>query len=206
MSPLQCLLPLALLLAAPLAGAQYKVVGPDGKVSYTDQPPPADARKVQAINIRGAGGTGVVLSDLPASLRPVATRYPVTLYASKDCTSCDNGRQLLTQRGIPFAEKRVESDADAAALARLSGARTLPLLTIGNQQLKGLTSSEWHSYLDAAGYPKTSALPGNYRAPAPSPLTTPAAEAPAAAAEPPPPADSPRTETRKPGTTPNIRF
>jgi hypothetical protein len=50
----------------------------------------------------------------------------------------------------------------------------LPVLTIGSQQLKGYQSNDWQGYLDAAGYPKTSALPASYRNPASTPLTTPA--------------------------------
>lgn len=192
-----------LLLLSPAAWAQYKVIGPDGKVTYTDQAPAADAAKVQAIAIRGSAPS-VPLSELPAALRPAATRYPVTLYAGKDCKPCDSGRQLLTQRGIPFIEKRVESPADGEALARLSGDRSLPLLTIGSQQLKGLTSSEWNSYLDAAGYPKTSALPASYRAPAPTPLAS-LPSPPARPASAPAPVEMPAPVQTNPAA-PNIRF
>ena len=199
--------PAALLLATPLALAQYKVVGPDGRISYTDQAPPADARQVQSIQMRGAVPK-VPLADLPSSLRPAATRYPVTLYSSAGCAPCNAGRQLLQQRGIPFTERRVETSADTAALVQLSGDRTLPLLTIGRQQVKGLVSSDWHSYLDAAGYPKTSVLPAGYQAPAPAPLAMPASDpAPTAAmaaapATPPAPAAEPKRDP----ATPNIRF
>jgi glutaredoxin len=199
-SPIATLL---LLLLSPWAMAQYKVIGPDGKVTYTDQAPAASAGKVQAIAIHGSAG-GVPVNDLPAALRPAATRYPVTLYAGRDCKPCDSGRQLLVQRGIPFAEKRVESAADGEALARLSGDRSLPLLSIGTQQLKGLTSSEWHSYLDAAGYPKTSTLPASYRAPSPSALA-PEPAAPARPASAPAPIEMPLPVQKNP-STPNIRF
>ena len=161
----------SLALWASVVCAQYKVVGPDGTVTYTDRPP-AEA-KAQAVPISGVGGR-VDAANLPAALRPIAGRYPVTLYTSPGCAPCDQGRSLLTQRGIPFAEKRVETDTDTAALAKLTGDRNLPVLTIGTQQLKGYQSNDWQGYLDAAGYPKTSALPPSYRNPASTPLTTPA--------------------------------
>jgi len=199
---LRHLLPLATLLClAPLAQAQYKVVGPDGKVTYTDQPPADPKAKVQAIATPGAGA--VPTASLPVGLRGPASRYPVVLYAARGCQPCDAGRGLLVQRGIPFSEKRVETPADIEALQRMSGSRALPLLTIGTQQVRSLSTAEWNGYLDAAGYPQESQLPANYQRPASTPLTTPpAAAAPAPVSSPdaaPPPAPAP-------ATGPNIRF
>ena len=94
---------------------------------------------------------------------------------------------------MPFTEKTVETNDDIAALQRLAGNNSLPLLTIGGQQLKGFSDSEWSQYLDAAGYPKASQLPASYRRPAATPLVArTAAAAPAAqAAEPAEPAPAP---------------
>jgi glutaredoxin len=50
----------------------------------------------------------------------------VTLYAAKNCPPCDVGRDLLVQRGIPFAEKRVDTQPDLEAYVKFSGGRTLP--------------------------------------------------------------------------------
>jgi len=57
------------------------------------------------------------------------------------------------------------------------------LLTIGGQSIKGYSDGEWTSYLDAAGYPKQSALPPSYRPAAAEPLSPlkTAAQAPAPA-------------------------
>jgi glutaredoxin len=185
------------------AHAQYKVVGPDGKVTYTDQPPAAAAARVQSLP---AGGSGSSNQGLPLELRRVADRYPVTLYAAKGCAPCDTGRQLLISRGIPFTEKRVDTPADINAFIAANSVGTIPTLTIGQQRLKGLVTTEWQSYLDAAGYPKTSALPASYRNPDPSPLVSPSA-APAPAASPQPAAPEPeRSAPANPPGTPNIRF
>jgi hypothetical protein len=57
-------------------------------------------------------------------------------------------------------EKRAKR---SSALQRLSSQNSLPLLTIGTQQLKGFGDTEWSQYLDAAGYPKSnSQLPAGY--------------------------------------------
>ena len=188
------------------AHAVYKIVGPDGKVTYSDTPPPANSQaKVQAVSVNGGGGGAPNLNGLPADVRQAATKYPVTLYTTAGCRPCDSGRQFLQQRGIPFSERTIGTSAtETAALQSLTGSTTLPVLSIGQQQLKGVTPSEWTSYLDAAGYPAQSKLPANYRAPSPSPLVPPAPTAAPADATTTPAADSNTPE--RPAGQPNIRF
>jgi glutaredoxin len=157
------------------AQALYRSVGPDGKVTFSDQPPaPSSSAKVTA----GRGGSfaeSASDASLPFELRTAAQKFPVTLYTGKDCSGCDAGRSMLRTRGIPFTELTVESAEDARALTRLAGEPSLPVATIGGQQIKGFSSSEWSQTLDLAGYPKTSQLPKGYRNPAASPLVAKAA-------------------------------
>jgi glutaredoxin len=181
------------------AHALYKVVGPDGKVTYSDRVPgPSEGR------ITPLGGSANPVSDplaLPFELRQVATRYPVTLYAFADCTPCDSARAMLRQRGIPYAEKLVLTEQDAAALQRLTGSREGPTLMIGQKPLPGFSAETWSAYLDSAGYPRESRLPAGFEYPAATPLTqrsepakatppAPGASAAPPATEPPPPAPS----------------
>ena len=185
------------MLATPWATAQYKVVAPDGSVSYTDRPPVAGAARIVNIGRPGAAGTAATPADigLPAELRAAVQRHPVTLYTSADCEPCNAGRRMLQQRGVPHTEKRVTTDDDAAALERLVGGRTVPSLTIGAQPLRGLSDTDWAADLDAAGYPRDSKLPRGWQAAEATPLVeraAPRAQAPAPAparpAEPPAPA------------------
>lgn len=172
------LLALAGALASPLSQAQvYRIVAPDGKVTFSDQPPPWTSNaKVSEIRVTASGG--VQLAGLPFGLRQAAQKYPVTLYTGENCEPCVRGRALLSNRGIPFSEKTVLTPADGQVLQRLSSDSTLPLLTIGSQQLKGFSDAEWTQFLNAAGYPATSVLPAHYRAPSPTPLVS-VADAPA---------------------------
>ena len=156
-----------LLLVAISSQAQYKVTGPDGKVTYTDRPPISTDSKVTSINAR----SGASEVSLPLDLRRAVSRYPVTLFvAGPGCEPCDAGRALLRQRGIPFSERQVQSTEDKDALERLSGGRDTPTLSIGSQILRGLSPETWASYLDAAGYPRESQLPANYQYPAAAPV------------------------------------
>ena len=152
----------ALLLVVTTSQAQYKVIGADGKVTYTDRAPTAPESKVSDIGTR-APAQGAQ-QELPFELRQVATKYPVTLYTvAGACEPCASARQLLKQRGIPYAERQVVTDEDSEALEKLSGGREAPTVTIGSQILRGLATDVWVSYLDAAGYPRDSRLPANYQ-------------------------------------------
>ncbi len=147
----------------------YRIVGADGKVTFSDKPPVTRDDKTTAT---GRGGKPLEIggAPLPYELSQVASRFPVTLYTSTNCAPCGAGRTLLASRGIPFSERTVSTNEDVQALTRISGENNLPFLTIGGQKIKGYSDSEWTQYLDAAGYPSSSKLPANYRSPAAAPL------------------------------------
>lgn len=147
------------------AWALYKVVGPDGRVTYTDRPPANQtARAIKA------NGSVDATDALPFELKPVVGRFPVTLFTSTGCTPCDAARQLLKSRGVPFTEKTVNTPEDVRLFRSQEATDQLPTVRIGQKQLSGLQHADWQAYLDAAGYPTRSVLPPTYQAPAPAPL------------------------------------
>lgn len=156
-------------LTAPSLAQQYKVVASDGSVTYTDRPPLASGDKLS--KLKTTGPTAGAQAAMPIDLREAVQRYPVTLYGSANCGPCDAGRQFLQQRGIPYVEKNVVTGDDGAMLLRLTGGSDLPAITIGAQVVRGWSSEGWASYLDAAGYPRESKLPGGYQFAAATPLT-----------------------------------
>jgi glutaredoxin len=148
-----------------------------------------------------ASGGAASNPALPSELRQIASRFPVTLYTGESCSPCQQARQLLVQRGVPFTERSVNTNDDLDALRRLSGESALPFGTIGRQQLKGFSDAEWTQYLDAAGYPAQSRLPKGYTQPAATPLApakAPAASAPDAPQE---AASAPTGRPTAPGTS-----
>lgn len=172
----------ALLCSLGVAQAQavYRIVGPDGKVTFSDKPPVnAQQGKVAATGAgaAAAANTGV---GLPFELRQIVTKFPVVLYTGSQCAPCDSGRSALTSRGVPFGERTIATNEDRASLQRLTGDVSLPVLTVGGQRIKGFSDMEWTQYLDAAGYPKTSALPATYKNAPSTPLVAVQAVAPAA--------------------------
>lgn len=154
-----------LTLLAGAASAQYKVVGPDGRVTYTDRPPAgAVARPL------GTSPSPTPIAELPYAVRQAASRYPATLYTAAGCAPCDSARTLLRQRGIPVRERTIDRAEDLAELQRREGRLELPILRLGAQRLQGFEPGDWQATLDAAGYPRTSQLPPNWRAEPAQPL------------------------------------
>src|SRR5438105_5910707 len=140
-------------LCANAFGQAYRWVDQDGRVHYTQTPPPPNARNVQRKSFRGGG---VDVSNLPYATQVAAKNFPVTLYTQPDCgTPCDQARALLVKRAVPFREVSVVTQKDADELKRLSGKTDLPLLAVGNQLQTGFQQDFFNSLLDSAGYPSS---------------------------------------------------
>lgn len=196
----------ALALGGGVAQGQtiYRIVGPDGKISFSDKPP-AQGSQAKALSANGRDSDPSGGADMPYEVRQAMSQYPVTLYTGDGCEPCTAARNLLTSRGVPFTERTLTTADDLQALKQLGMEATVPLATVGSQRLKGYSESEWNSYLDAAGYPRTSRLPSTYHNPPASPLAPAAAKpAPVAAGSasdvpapppPPPPAPAPAGPT-----------
>jgi glutaredoxin len=167
----------ALLLALPLAAdaqtSVYRWVDKDGKVHFSDSPPPESAKDVQQRRVGGGG----VEPELPYATQQAARRNPVVLYTAASCGDpCKQARELLRTRGIPYAERDPQLNVkDAEALTRLVGGLEVPVIVVGSANVKGFEAGEWNSALDTAGYPRS--LPPGVRAPTPQP---PVADPPAA--------------------------
>jgi glutaredoxin len=191
-----------LLCCALVAQAQgvQRIVGPDGKVTYTDRAAPASAGSPAA----PANNT----PPLSYALRQAVQRYPVTLYTGDKCNPCGSARDLLQKRGVPFTEKTVTTPDDAQAFAKLGVDNVLPLITVGAQRVTGFQATELNRYLDAAGYPAESQLPRTHRNPAPqalAPVAAPAPTSPSATA-PAAPSAAPAPVSAPPANPAGIRF
>lgn len=197
---------------SPDASSQqiYRIVTPDGRVTFSDRPPADAAAKAGSAPVTPPGGTaGSDMASLPFELRQAAAAYPVTLYTGPECPPCQSARAMLTTRGIPFTEKTVTSNEDIEALRRLAGSPTLPVATIGGQQLRGYSEQEWAQYLDAAGYPQTSQLPSGFRRTPAAPMVAVTPAKPASAPQPATASAQPAPAPPLPPTTPyngGIRF
>jgi glutaredoxin len=171
---------LILLLLATGAQAQlYRWVGPDGKVTYSDVPPPSSAERVEK---KGVAAAGPSTAGLPYELAQAVKAFPVTLYTTNNCQPCQDARAMLKSRGIPYAEKTVNTNDEIAKLKQLAGDQQLPFLTVGTKKQKGFDSNAWDALLNEAGYPQSNRLPPGYLNPPPESAAPKAAKAAAPAA------------------------
>jgi len=163
----------ALLCLTSVVQAQtvYRIVGPDGKVTFSDKPPVTiEQGKVAGTGVGARGVAEAAGGALPFELRQTVAKFPVTLYTAPKCGPCDSGRSMLSARGVPFSERTVTTQEDFDYLQRLNGDNSLPVVSIGSKRVKGYSDSEWGDYLDAAGYPKVSALPAGFKNAGATPL------------------------------------
>jgi glutaredoxin len=143
------------LAAAAAAAGAYKWVDENGKIHYSDAPPPDNARMVEETNVPVRPVT-----DQGPDVSQIAAAHPVALYVIPDCQTCDLVREYLTRRGVPFAETNVENDPQAqAAMKERVGALAVPTIIVGEKVMKGYVESLLEGELDAAGYPKTATAP-----------------------------------------------
>lgn len=143
----------ALLLAAALpAAAQsaYRWVDEQGRVQYSDQPPPQSIKKFEERKVQPNRGDALEAYEN----RKAASNFPVTLYTGKDCGKpCDDGRALLKKRGVSFSETSIETAEQVAEFKKRFGTEPyVPALAVGRKMEAGLAEGLWHSLLDDAGY------------------------------------------------------
>jgi len=146
----------------------YRWVDADGKVHYTDQPPPPNAAKrVEEKKIHTRSADDV---QLPYATRLAAKNFPVTLFNSDCGEVCTKARAHLAARGIPFGEKNASSPEVAEELRKLVGGLVVPVLVVGRAiRLKGYEAAAWDAALDEAGYPRSApAVGAKQKAPAPA--------------------------------------
>ncbi|TSA14007.1 MAG: glutaredoxin family protein [Betaproteobacteria bacterium] len=154
---MRVLIAFMLLACAVAAEAQlYRWTDSGGTVHYTDTPPPVGAKNVEKKeSARPAGQAAAADGQQPYALQLAVKNFPVTIYTASDCGNpCKKGLEYLTKRGIPFAEKTVNTQAEIDAVTKLSGAPKVPVLVVGIVVKSEFEEQAWGEALDTAGYPK----------------------------------------------------
>ena len=160
---------LLILVIAGSAVAQtiYRWTDEEGKRHFSDTPPPPGAAK--SVEALGPGATVADEVPPPYETRKAAEFSPVTLFTAVECTSaCQNARDFLARRGVPFTEADVGTPEGLAAMQAAAGQdhRAVPVVTIGSQVGKGFQADQWNAMLDAAGYAKNASNPPPQATPA----------------------------------------
>ena len=129
----------------------YRYTDADGRIVYSDRPPPGSAKNVQPKRL---GANFIETQQMPLGTQQAVERFPVTLY-TYDCGDvCQSAEALLNRRGVPFSTVNVTETEGAAKLQSLTGEQRVPVLQVGERVEKGYLESKWQAALDDAGYPK----------------------------------------------------
>ena len=131
----------------------YRWVDADGRIQYSDTPPPAGTKGVQEKNV---SGSSIQNNELSLVAQDAQKKNPVTVYVSECGESCDAAKAYLGKRGIPHTivdpTRTIELNKK---FREETGGTVVPVIKIGEKRLSGWSESAWSSALDAAGYPKT---------------------------------------------------
>lgn len=143
-------------LAALAQAETYKWVDADGKVHYSDHPPPPDARKSERKQLRDKPGE----ITLPYVLQQAMKNFPVTLFVYDCGDGCTLARDFLVKRGVPHTAKDPTVPGMREELKKVTGgAEVVPVLQVGRRVLRGFDPDTWNAALDEAGYPKRALVP-----------------------------------------------
>ena len=117
----------------------YRYVEPDGRVVYSDKPPPANAKNAQTKRL---SGNRIDTGELSYTSQLAQERYPVTFFTFDCGEVCQNAEGLLNRRGVPHTKVNVGEGAGAEQLKRLTGALDAPVLQVGEDRRARLQRSQ----------------------------------------------------------------
>ncbi|MEM7540041.1 MAG: glutaredoxin family protein [Pseudomonadota bacterium] len=119
----------------------------DANKSFNDRCAPEETQ-TDEVTIAGVDAA-------PKTLEEIIAKFPVVLYSASICDACDLVRSQLVKRQIPFAEKNVEQDPDAAeGLVNAQGQVSVPILNVGEDRIDGFDRDAIHNLLNRVGYPQ----------------------------------------------------
>ena len=152
--------------AALVQAETYKWVDAEGKVHYSDHPPPPDVRKSERKQLRDKPGEVA----LPYVLQQATKNFPVTLFVYECGEGCTQAQNFLLKRGVPHTAKDPTAPGMREELKKVTGGDAIvPVLQVGRRVLRGFEESTWNAALDDAGYPKTALVPLRPAAAKPAP-------------------------------------
>ena len=174
---------LLIMLISSAAAAQaetYKWVDPDGRVHYSDHPPPPGVTKSEVKRLGDKPGD----VPIPYVLQQAMKNFPVTLFVYDCGDGCSKALDLLVKRGVPHTSKDPTAPGMREELKKVTGGdEVAPVLQVGRRVLRGFEEEAWNAALDNAGYPKTALVPVTPVQAKPEP-TAPEAAAPESESEP----------------------
>lgn len=139
-------------LLAQAGDTVYKVVGPDGKVSYSQMPPAsAPARKMEFNNLPATPLPEHVLRfrqemEKNISQKLTAAAAPtqgLRLYSAKWCVYCRHAKAWLGAKGVAYTEVDIDTPQGMQEFATTGGSRSVPLLIGPSVRVQGFSEEAY---------------------------------------------------------------
>jgi len=125
---------LALFLAWPASAGVYKWTDAQGRVQYSDSPPPA----AKTTQLRLQTYTGPVEVS-----RAIGADSGVTIYTTEWCGVCQRAKAFFRQNGVPFREWDVEKTEYGAIKFKQLGGSGVPVITVGAEKMMGFDATRF---------------------------------------------------------------
>lgn len=130
--------------AATSAQTLYKIVGADGKITYSDRQP------------EGIQGKAIKFASAPKPSAQIQTqKSKVVLYSAVWCGYCTKAKAYMAAANIRFEEVDVDTAVGRDAFARASGSAApsgkgrvggIPYLVMGDQTQRGYSSQGYDRF------------------------------------------------------------
>ncbi|HTS54861.1 MAG TPA: glutaredoxin family protein [Burkholderiales bacterium] len=150
MSALRFLLLVGLIAPLSASPGVYKWTDAQGRVHYSDDPPPEAKAQQIKLKINSIQGPAVVSSMRDAP--PAKAKDKVRIYSAPWCGYCKKAKAHLAARRVPYDDVDVEaSERGRSEFLQLRG-RGVPVILVGNQRMDGFDARRLDAMLSAAGW------------------------------------------------------
>jgi glutaredoxin len=144
---------MAVMACSSIHADMYKWTDENGKVHYSDSPPPA-GKKVKKLDLKVNSISGPpVVSAFTGNGKPAAATAAasVKIYTTTWCGYCKKAKAYMQARGTRFQEIDVEATAQGQSEFQSLGGRGVPVILVGAQRMDGYSQDSLESLLKQAG-------------------------------------------------------
>ncbi len=146
---------------AAQAETLYKVVGPDGKITYTDRPP-ADGTSTTTLRFADAPSSPLPPSVLKyqaelqksmqnrlAQMKRMDSADTPVLFSASWCGYCKQAKAYLQTKGINYQEIDIDTPDGGRAYFEAGGRQGVPLIVAGGRRQQGFSAGSYDNFFGA---------------------------------------------------------
>ena len=140
----------------------YKSVGPDGRITYSQDPP--SAGKVE----KTLSFTNLPSTPLPESVlryreqleKSMGKRLddsakpraggPAVLFMAQWCGYCKQAKRYLSEKAIPYQEYDIDTPVGMRAFVELGAGKGVPVMLWNNRKVQGFTRAAYDALFSAS--------------------------------------------------------